>query len=107
MKHLVLLLLLLLPVAGWGAEEKPPEALGFIAKGSSDKDGSIFGVRATEKKCVYYWYFGEGPRDISIIKNNKAVTMHHDKGKQIIKKFNDDNAPFLKIWGMGLPYTPQ
>ena len=86
MKLFIMLLLLAIPVAGWGAEELP-KALTFIAKGSSDKDGSIFGVRATEKKCVYYWYFGEGPRDMAIIKNDRAVTMHINKGKPIVNSY--------------------
>lgn len=95
MKLFLVVAMLLLPVAGWGGgKAAPPTGLEFIIKGVSAENGSIVGARATSKKCAYYWYLGDGPRESVIIKDGKAITLHIENGKSEMNtfEFNDGDV---------------
>lgn len=86
MKRIIVLvwLLLCLPITAFAAEPIPKD---FIVYGVNASDGSIWAVKSTNIKGVYYWYMGtEGKylakvvNDVVNIENMKI----YSKNKEVI-----------------------
>lgn len=78
MRLLLVLLLLCVPVGVWGGDTKP-KALDYIFKGTAHADGSKVGIRASTRKCGYYWYIDGGRQFVAFDGNTAAIEIGKSK----------------------------